>query len=327
MAAADIGDACAAGRACRRRRRGRAAILHQVRVIAGCEEPLTADVYIGAVLVPADPVAGARGVDDAVGVDDRAVQDLEQPAHERGAGLVGQRDRVLRRQRVASGAGVVIDERPGRLGVEPFAGVVLVGAGALGEFGGGAGAVCRQVAVVAEAVAHHDERCIECGSGLLDRPEHERHQLFGIDRLLGIDGYGGLVQSGHRGSFSACADGRINRGTGRVRAESGDPPSPRTIASHAGRTRSGAAAAGPTGRRRAHRRERRAGPARRGRHRQDRPARRHRRARGRDARAADRGQRRRVRAELRRPTPPAAAGAGSARPHPGPAARRARRWR
>ena len=79
----------------------------EVRGVAGPEEALAAVVDVVDVLVPADAVAAAHGLLDPRRVDHRAERDLEEAGQERRAVLVGERDRLLGRQRVAAA-------RPGR---------------------------------------------------------------------------------------------------------------------------------------------------------------------------------------------------------------------
>ena len=119
---------------------------------------------------------------NSVRVAHRSVCDLEEAADERGAALVGQRDGVFGRQLITARRRVVVDEGSRRLRIEPFAGVVLIGAGAFGQFGRGAWPVIRQAAVVAQAVAHHDQGAVEYGTDLADRLEYECHQLLRVDR-------------------------------------------------------------------------------------------------------------------------------------------------
>ena len=83
----------------------------EVRVVARPEEPLAPDVHIGVVLVPAVARAAARGIHDVLGVVDGAEGDLEEAGQERRAVGIRHRERVLGRQRVALGRGVVRDVR------------------------------------------------------------------------------------------------------------------------------------------------------------------------------------------------------------------------
>ena len=127
-------------------------------MVARAEEPLAPHVHVGVVLVPAVSGAAARGVHDVLGVVHRAEGELEEAGQERRAVGFGHRERVLGRQRVALRRGVVRDVAAGRLRVQPLAGVRLGGLRALGELRGRARTVRGEVAVVAELVAHDDER-------------------------------------------------------------------------------------------------------------------------------------------------------------------------
>ena len=108
----------------------------EVGVVARAEEALAAVEDVVVVLVPADADAAARGLGDPRRVEHRAERDLEEAGQVRGAVRVGQRDRLLGRQRVAAALGVVLDVAARRLRVQPLADVALGGAGAVGELGG-----------------------------------------------------------------------------------------------------------------------------------------------------------------------------------------------
>ena len=79
-------------------------------MVARAEEPLTADVHVGVVLMPAVAGAAARGIDDVLGVVHRAERDLEEAGQERRAVRIGHRERVLGGKRVALGLRVVGDD-------------------------------------------------------------------------------------------------------------------------------------------------------------------------------------------------------------------------
>ncbi len=79
----------------------------EVGVVAGPEEALAALVDVVDVVVPADALAAPGRLGDARRVVHRAEGDLEEPGQVRGARLVGQRDGLLGRQRVARGVRVV----------------------------------------------------------------------------------------------------------------------------------------------------------------------------------------------------------------------------
>ena len=186
VAAADVGDARAAlelGDDAVERRQPRA---DEVRVVAGPEEALAAVVDVVHVLVPADAVAAAHRLLDPRRVDHRAERDLEEAGQVRRAVLVGQRDRLLGRERVAPALRVVLDVAARRLRVQPLAHVALGRAGARGQVGGRERAGAGERAVEAELVAHHDERGVQRRADLVDCLEHELLQLLHVERRGGL---------------------------------------------------------------------------------------------------------------------------------------------
>ena len=116
VAAADVGD-LAARLELRRDAVERGDPLgEQVPVVHRAEEALTAVVDVGVVLVPADAVAVARRLVDALGVVHGAQRQLEEAGQVRRARRVRERDGVLGGQRVPARLGVVLDDsrpRPG----------------------------------------------------------------------------------------------------------------------------------------------------------------------------------------------------------------------
>jgi hypothetical protein len=170
-------------------------------------------VHIGVVLVPAPTAAGAGGFDDVGSVVDDAVGELEEPRQERRAGCVGQRDGVLGGQRVAAGGRVVVDEPAGGLGVEPLTGVMHVGGRAFGQLGRGRRPGAGQGAIVAQPVAHHDQRGVQRRADLADRAEDEGHQPIAVDgRFAGGGGRGhGGVLTGLGLPVVRGASGRADR--------------------------------------------------------------------------------------------------------------------
>ena len=81
------------------------------------EEALAAVVDVVHVLVPTDSLAAACRLEDPGRVDHRAQRDLEEPGQVRGAVRIGERDRLLRRQRVSAALRVVLDVAARCLGV------------------------------------------------------------------------------------------------------------------------------------------------------------------------------------------------------------------
>ncbi len=235
MAAADVGDGRAALQLVDDPVERRQPIGDEVRVIAGAEEALAPDVDVGVVLVPAVAGPAPRGLQDLRGVVHRPERDLEEAGQERRAVLVGQRHRLLGRQRVRARARVVRHVAAGGLRVQPLPDVGLARPGAFGEPAGRAGAVGGQVAVVAELVAHHHQRRVERRPHLVHRPEHELHQLVGVDRCR-------RLSRGHR-NLLRC---RIsNVGSGGSGPRPGTPlVTPEPPLDSVGADRTGARAAG-----------------------------------------------------------------------------------
>ena len=187
MTAADVGDPRARMQlrldALERRDPG----AHQVRVVARPEEPLGALEQAVMVLVPADALAAAERLADLRPVVHGRRDELEGSGERRRAVVLRQHERVLRRQRVATGLAVVADVPARRLRVQPLADVPLGRCGRVGELGRGhrAGAVHR--AVEPELVADHHERGVQCRTELAHELPHELLQLRVVDRLCRHD--------------------------------------------------------------------------------------------------------------------------------------------
>ena len=108
----------------------------RLRVVAGAEEPLAADVHVGVVLVPADAVAARGAASMMLGASWTVPSAIwKKPGRNAGLDSSVSATACSARQRVAAGRRVVVDVAAGGLGVEPLAGVVLAGAGALGQLG------------------------------------------------------------------------------------------------------------------------------------------------------------------------------------------------
>ena len=136
MAAADVGDERAALQLVDDAVERGQPLGDQVGVVAGPEEALAALVDVVHVLVPAEARRRCGPPRRSCGESmHRAERDLEEPGQVGRAVRIGQRDRLLGRQRVAAAVGVVVDVAARRLGVQPLADVALGGAGALGQFG------------------------------------------------------------------------------------------------------------------------------------------------------------------------------------------------
>jgi hypothetical protein len=133
------------------------------------------------VLVPAEAIAAAGRLDDLGRVDYGAERHLKEPGQVGRAVRIGERDRLLRRQRVAAAVGVVRDVAARRLGVQPFANVALGGAGALGQLSGRQRALSGERPVQAELVAHHHQRRIQGRADFVNRAEYELLELVAVD--------------------------------------------------------------------------------------------------------------------------------------------------
>ena len=230
VAAADVGDAARRARACRRRRRARAATRRPGgRCSPGgrtARSPRGRRGRARASRSPSPLRALSVILGESITEPDR---DLEEPRQVRGAARVGERDRLLGRQRVAAAVGVVVDVAARRLGVQPLAHVALGGAGALGQLGRRQPAGAGQRPIPAELVAHHHQRRVQRRSDLVHGAEDELHQLVAVD----LDG---LLDRAHR---SLLGRFRARLGPGRLARFRG-PPSlrrSRRVASGAGSAR------------------------------------------------------------------------------------------
>ena len=97
--------------------------VHQVREIAGAEEPLGPLEQVVVVLVPAHALAGPEALGDVGLVLDERRKQLEGARDEDRAVVMGERERLLRRE--PEGAGLVLDVPAGGLLAEPLAQVAL----------------------------------------------------------------------------------------------------------------------------------------------------------------------------------------------------------
>ena len=172
VAAADVGDARARQQLRLDAVERRDPRLHEVRAVAGPEEPLAAFEQRVVVLVPADAGPAAERLGDLRLVAHGGRHQLEGAGEERRAVLVGERDRVLGGQRVA--AVLVGHVAAGGLRAQPLAHVALAGAGALRELARRERACSRHRLVEPEPVADHDERRVQRRPELADRLVHER---------------------------------------------------------------------------------------------------------------------------------------------------------
>ena len=217
VAAADVGDARAGPQPRLHAVEGRDPRLDQVAEIRRAEEPLDAVEERVVVLVPADALAGAERLGELV--DDPAGGDrgLERADEERRAVLVGERHRLLGRQRVQARFGVVGDVARRGLRVQPLADVALGGPGLRGKTRGRERANGRQRAEQAQTVADHDERSDVGAAEVDDGAADELIELLFVDDGRG-GGFGGGGQCGmHVDDLQGCSHrqcaGTIDTGT------------------------------------------------------------------------------------------------------------------
>jgi len=188
VTAADVGDESPGAQLLLDAVERRNPLVDQARAVDDAEQALDAVEEVVVVLVPAEPAAGPERVDHALIGADRGGDRLEQAGLGERAELVGEHDGVLGRQRVAVRVRVVGDEAAGRLPVEPFAHVALVGLGSTRERGGAHGLGVAHRPVEAERVADADERRVHGRAGLVQDLLEERLELGVVDRLGGHRG-------------------------------------------------------------------------------------------------------------------------------------------
>ena len=178
---------------------GREPGLHQVRLVAGPEQPQCPGVQPLVVGAPVDALARRERANERVVVDVAGRDRLEGTGEEHRP-LVGQHERVLGTELEGSVVGVVPDVAAGGLVAQPLADVPLVRAGALGQVGRRHRPRTRHRPVEPEAVTqvHHQAR---------DGRGEVAHRL--VDELL----QRGLVEArgvggGHGVSFGGSRSGR-----------------------------------------------------------------------------------------------------------------------
>src|SRR5512132_1488831 len=198
----------------------------QVGRVPGPEEALGALPQVGVVLAPADPAAGPERLGDPRLVLGGGGGHLEGAGHEGGAGLVGERERLLLGEQVAVAGRVVRDVAAGRLAGQPLGDVALAGGGAGGQLRRGGRAGRGQRLVEAELVAGDHGGRVERGPQVGDEAAKELVQLGLVDGrcadLLGrwaVDGAivaPGLAPwlrswpSGAAIAHNPCMDGRAD---------------------------------------------------------------------------------------------------------------------
>ena len=181
MAAADVGHLGTAFELLLHTLERRDPLRHEVRAVAGPEEPLGAAEQPVVVLVPAHSLTTAERLEDAilVGIQrrDRVIhaEDVER------AVFVGERKRLLVGQRVTVAVGVVAHVAAGRLVPEPLADVALSRTGALCDFLRSQRPGMRHRFVQAEFLADHHERSADDRSHVGDRLPHKGLELGLVD--------------------------------------------------------------------------------------------------------------------------------------------------
>ena len=132
MAAADVSDPRPGGQLGLDAVQGRDPRAGQVVQVPRPEEPLAATQDMLVMRPPREPLAAAEPLGDLVRGVHRAQRDLERADHARRARLIGERHRMLIRQREPPAA-VVAQVPACRLSAQPFADVTLRGASARGQ--------------------------------------------------------------------------------------------------------------------------------------------------------------------------------------------------
>jgi hypothetical protein len=110
---------------------------HQMGVVTGTEESLRSRKEARVMLVPAHAFSRSEPFGDLRLVHERRQDDLIRARHVDRAALVGERHRLLVRQREGSRRGIVVHVAAGGVGAQPFPDVTLRGVCALSEVGGG----------------------------------------------------------------------------------------------------------------------------------------------------------------------------------------------
>src|SRR5271155_2611865 len=155
----------------------------QMRAVVRTEKALRTGEELMVVLVPSDTFAGAKSLRDFRLVLEAGAEQLEKAGEKNGTLLVGERHRLLRRQRELRGRRVVADESSSRLSRKPFADVSLRCIGFRGELGGGHRSGAGHRLVESQFVADEDERGVHRRSHFTDGFHHEFVELRFVDWL------------------------------------------------------------------------------------------------------------------------------------------------
>jgi hypothetical protein len=178
MAAADVGDLRPALELLHGAVEGGQPVRNERAAVGVPEEGGDATEEALVVGSPGDPLAGAKRPGGLLFVDPHRRRDVVGGSEQRGAVWVGEHGRVLGRQLVGLGRGVVLDIGGRNLTAEPLADVALGAARALGQLGRRERARPCEGSVQPEPVAqaHHDSAV--AGGQVGEGARQERLQLL-----------------------------------------------------------------------------------------------------------------------------------------------------
>ena len=131
--------------------------------------------------VPADALASAEGIHQPWLHTDGRHGCLEAADHEKRTALVGEQERLLRRQAVAAGQWIKVDVAARCLRVQPLAYVALAGTRGGGQLGRCQTAVAGEGLVQAKTIAQDDQGGVIGGAKIIDGPTHEVVQSLVVD--------------------------------------------------------------------------------------------------------------------------------------------------
>ena len=157
-------------------------LAHQVLAVAGAEEGLGSGEETVVVFVPGQARAAPERFDQAVLVGEERRQDVVRTEQIELALLVGERDRLLRRERVPPARRVVGHVAAGGLVTEPLAHHPGLRPGPLRKLVRRRGTAVSESAVEAEPRAEPNERRAERGRQIHHGLPHERLEPGLIDR-------------------------------------------------------------------------------------------------------------------------------------------------
>jgi hypothetical protein len=153
-----------------------------VLAVAGAEEDLGAREEAVVVLVPVQAAAAAERLEEAVLIREERREDVVRTEHVDRALRVGERDRLLRWQRISAARGVVGDIAARGLVAEPLAHHPRLGPRPLRQLVRRRRTAVGERAVEAEPRAEPDERRTERRRQVDHRVPHERLQPRLVNR-------------------------------------------------------------------------------------------------------------------------------------------------